>query len=344
MDFIDFRSDSVTKPTEEMRQAMANSSVGDDFFGEDENVIELENYGASLTGKQASIFVPSATFANQLSLFCHCNAGDEVIVDENSHIVQKESGATAIISGVSLRTFSPKGETLCDEDLISRIRPNQDFSQAKTALICLENTMSNGNTIPLKQMQAMRYISSRYHVPVHLDGARLFNAATSLNISAAEIAQNADTVTLCLSKGLCAPAGGLLCGSKEFIEKARQKRRLLGGEMHKIGCLAAAGLIALKKMRQCLSQDHETAFYLANSLTQFAEIEIDITKIETNVVNFSFTDDRFEPENFEDFFKHRNILLFGPNENGNVKLYTHHWINKQHIDSFVKYLKEFLEN
>lgn len=344
MAFIDFRSDSVTQPTDEMRQAMAQAPVGDDFFGEDPSVIELENYGASLTGKQAAIFVPSATFANQLALFCHCNPGDEVIIDENSHIVQKESGAAALISGVNFRTFVPKNSVLCDDDLICRIRTGHEPGEPKTALICLENTMSCGNTIPLKQMQSMRYITARYHVPVHLDGARLFNAAASLNISAAEIAQNADTVTLCLSKGLCAPAGGLLCGSKEFIEKARQKRRLLGGEMHKVGGLAAAGLIGLKQMRQCLVQDHETAFYLANSLTQFAEIEVDITRIETNMVTFKFREDNFETEAFEDFFKHRNILLFGPNAQGTVKLYTHHWINKQHVDSFVKTLKEFLQD
>ena len=343
MKFIDFRSDSVTWPTEEMRAAMQQALVGDDAFGEDPTTAELESYGASLVGKEAAVFVPSGTFANQIALITHCNRGDEIIIDDRSHIVQFESGGAAALANVQFRTIEPKGNAVTTEEIINKIRKSESSTEPKTALICIEDTMLNGNTIPLETMRELRYLSSRYHVPVHLDGARLFNAAAAQNVSAAEIAQNADSVMISLSKGLCAPAGALLCGSKSFIDKARAKRSLLGGTMHQSGVLAAAGLVALKTMRQRLSQDHETAFYLANSLTQFAELQIDITSVETNMVYCKFNDENFESESLCDFFKSRNILVqLNPQEDG-LRLMTHRWINRQDVDTFVKAMEDFLK-
>ena len=343
MKFIDFRSDSVTWPTEEMRAAMQQALVGDDAFGEDPTTAELESYGASLVGKEAAVFVPSGTFANQIALITHCNRGDEIIIDDRAHIVQFESGGAAALANVQFRTIEPKGNAVTTEEIISKIRKSENSTEPKTALICIEDTMLNGNTIPLETMRELRYLSSRYHVPVHLDGARLFNAAAAQNVSAAEIAQNADSVMISLSKGLCAPAGALLCGSKSFIDNARTKRSLLGGTMHQSGVLAAAGLVALKTMRQRLSQDHETAFYLANSLTQFSELQIDITSVETNMVYCKFNDENFESESLCDFFKSRNILVqLNPQEDG-LRLMTHRWINRQDVDTFVKAMEDFLK-
>lgn len=344
MNYIDFRSDSVTWPTEEMRSAMQQAIVGDDAYGEDPTTKELENYGASLVGKEAAVFVPSGTFANQIALITHCKRGDEIIIDDRSHIVQFESGGAAALANVQFRTIEPKANAVTAEEIISRIRTDEDETEPKTALICIEDTMLNGNTIPLETMQNLRYISSRYHVPVHLDGARLFNAAAAQNVSAAEITQNADTVMISLSKGLCAPAGALLCGSKTFINKARIKRNLLGGTMHQSGILASAGLIALKNMRQRLSQDHENAFYLANSLLQFEDLEIDITNVETNMVYCKFKDENFESEALYDFFKSRNILIRRHAQDNEICLMTHRWINRQEIDVFIKAMDDFLKS
>ena len=344
MKFIDFRSDSVTWPTEEMRSAMQQAVVGDDAYGEDPTTAELESYGASLVGKEAAVFVPSGTFANQIALITHCRRGDEIIIDDRSHIVQFESGGAAALANVQFRTIEPKGNAVTTDEIINKIRKTEDETEPKTALICIEDTMLNGNTIPLETMRNLRYLSSRYHVPVHLDGARLFNAAAAQNVSAAEIAQNADSVMISLSKGLCAPAGALLCGNKSFIDKAKKARNLLGGTMHQSGVLAAAGLVALKNMRQRLSQDHENAFYLANSLTQFEDLEIDITSVETNIVHCRFKDENFESESLCDFFKSRNILLKPTTEDGRLSLMTHRWINRQDIDVFVNALSDFLKS
>lgn len=343
MNYIDFRSDSVTWPTEEMRSAMQQAIVGDHAFDEDPTTKELENYGASLVGKEAALFVPTGTLANQIALLTYCNRGDEVIVDNNSHIAQYESGSASILANVHLKTIEPKNNAITSDEIAAKIRNNKFNAETTTSLICIEDTMMNGNTIPLETIKDLRYLSTRYHIPVHLDGARLFNAAAAQNVTAAEIAQNATSVMLSLSKGLCAPAGALLCGNKSFIEKAKTNRNLLGATMHQSGILAAAGLIALKNMRQRLSQDHETAFYLANNLTQFEELEIDITKVETNIVYCRFKDENFESEAFCDFFKSHNILLQPPLEDGTMRLMTHRWINRQNVDTFIQTMKEFLK-
>ena len=342
MNFIDLRSDTVTWPTDEMRKAMAEAAVGDDVYGDDPTVYELEQYGASITGKEAALFVPSGTFGNQLALFTHCNRGDEVILDENCHIVQHEAGASGIIAGVQLRTIpSDKGQ-IAPEEFIRRIRHTDDIHEPKTGLICLENTHSSGKVLSLEFMREMKYISTRHHVPIHLDGARIFNAAASLGVSAVDIAENVDSVMFCLSKGLCAPVGSLLSGSKEFIDKARRNRKIMGGGMRQSGVLAAAGLIALKTMRLRLQHDHETAFYLASCLTLLPEIEIDVMDVQTNMVYFRFKDYEYEPEAFCEFFKSRGICVNGPDRNGNIRLVTHYWIEKEHIDKFVEALKEFV--
>lgn len=231
MEFIDLRSDTVTKPTDEMRRAMAYAEVGDDVYGDDPTVNKLEKLAAEILGKEAALFVPSGTFANQLALFTHCNRGDEVIIGDDYHIVQHEAGAAGIISGVQLRTIETDRGALIPEVVEKKIRKVDDIHYPKTGLICLENAHSNGRVIRLENYEKIRNIAEKYKVPIHLDGARIFNAATFLKIQASEIAKYADSVSFCLSKGLCAPVGSLLVGNKEFIEKARKKRKIMGGRI-----------------------------------------------------------------------------------------------------------------
>ena len=245
MNYIDLRSDTVTWPTDAMREAMAKAPVGDDVYEDDPTVKELEQYAASITAKEAALFVPSGVFGNQLALFTHCPRGSEVILDDQCHIVQHESGAASIIAGVQLRTIDAQGSILLPEAIEPRVRIGDDIHEPTTSLICLENAHSNGKVFSVEQMEQVRRCANRHHIPIHLDGARLFNAAVSLGIEAKELTQHVDSVMFCLSKGLCAPVGSILAGSRKFIDQARRNRKIMGGGLRQAGILAAAGLIAL---------------------------------------------------------------------------------------------------
>ena len=247
MEFIDLRSDTVTKPTREMREAMFNAEVGDDVYGDDPTVVKLENLAARMAGKEAALLVPSGTFGNQLSLMTHCNRGDEVLLGDDCHIVQHEVGASSVIAGVQLRTLNSDKGALDPDEIRSKIRGN-DIHFPRTGLICVENAHSNGRVIPLEIMKEIYQAASEYNIPVHLDGARLFNAAEYLNVPADQNTKYCDSVMFCLSKGLCAPVGSLIVGSKDFIARARKFRKMLGGGMRQAGFISAAGIIALEKM------------------------------------------------------------------------------------------------
>ena len=286
---LDLRSDTVTHPTPAMRTAMANAIVGDDCYGDDPTVIELEQEAAAKLGKAAALFVPTGTMGNQLAIFTHCQPGNEVIVGDDSHIVWHEVGAAAVISGVQLRTIDSQFGALDAAKIRSKIRHGEDIHEPKTGLICLENAHSNGRVIPLATMQAIWQVAQTENVPVHLDGARVFNAATHLQVDVREITQYCDTVMFCLSKGLAAPIGSILAGSAAFIAKARKKRKLLGGGLRQVGVLAAPGLIALNDMPQRLIEDHRNAQTLAQQLATIEGIEIDLSAVHINMVWLRFT-------------------------------------------------------
>jgi len=252
---IDIRSDTVTKPTDAMRKAMAEAEVGDDVYGDDPTVKKLESLGAKMLGKEAALFVPSGTFGNQLALFTWCNRGTEVLLGEECHIIQHEAGAASIIAGVQTRPLPAPDGVLTASALRGRLR-KQDLHMPQTSLICLENAHSLGRSVPLSAMDEARKIADEWKLPIHLDGARIFNAAAALGCDAGEIASMADSVMFCLSKGLCAPVGSLLAGKKQFIEKARHKRKIMGGGMRQAGILAAAGIIALEVQAKRLKEDH----------------------------------------------------------------------------------------
>jgi threonine aldolase len=343
MDMIDLRSDTVTRPTASMRAAMAQAEVGDDGYGDDPTVKELEAMGASLLGKEAAVFVPSGTFGNQLAIFTHCRRGDEVILGEGCHIVQHESGAAAVIAGVQLRCIKEDADILPTDAVVDRLRgPGR---QPATGLLCLENASSGGRAISLKAMDSPVQAARAAKVPVHLDGARIFNAAIALAVKPSDIAARADSVMFCLSKGLSAPVGSLLCGSAEFIRQARAKRAIMGGQLRQAGILAAAGLVALREGLPRLREDHETAKMLGRSIASIPSLDVDIESIHINMVFFRHIaaakpgSPIARPEDIVAGLQQRGILV-NPPDHGIWRLVTHREVPPERIGEIALALRE----
>jgi len=341
MKFIDLRSDTVTMPTDKMREEMFKAVVGDDVYGDDTTIIELEEYAAKLICKEAALFVPSGTFGNQLALLTHCRRGDEVILGDDCHIVAHEVGGASVIAGVQLRTLKSDNGVLNPEEVKSKIR-EEDIHYPETGLICVENAHSNGRVIPLENMEAIYKIGQENNIPVHLDGARVFNAATYLGVDVSEVTKNCDSVMFCLSKGLCSPVGSILGGTKEFIDKARKGRKLMGGGLRQAGILGAAGLISLKEMTQRLKEDHQNAILLGEKLSTIPGIEVNFQDIHINMVYFNIKNNN-NVENLSEILYSKGIKI-NPPENGVVRFVTHYWISKDDIYYVVDTLKEILSN
>ncbi|MBI4414371.1 MAG: aminotransferase class I/II-fold pyridoxal phosphate-dependent enzyme [candidate division NC10 bacterium] len=284
---IDLRSDTVTLPTEEMREAMRSAPLGDDVFGEDPTVNRLEEMAAAKLGKEAALLVPSGIMGNQVALLTHTRRGDEVVLEADAHIVHYESGAPAVLSGVMLRPLPGEHGLLAPEQIEAAVR-TPDIHTPPTTLICLENThnLGGGSVYPLAALQAIAALARARGIPVHLDGARIFNAAAATGVPASAIAACADSVMFCLSKGLAAPVGSLLCGPAEFIARARRFRRMVGGAMRKAGVLAAAGIVALEKMVDRLEVDHANAKRLAAGLAKIPGVLLDAGRVQTNIIIF----------------------------------------------------------
>jgi threonine aldolase len=322
-----------------MRKAMAEADVGDDVYGDDPTVNHLETLGAEMLGKEAALFVPSGTFGNQLALFTWCRRGTEVILGEDCHIIVHEAGAPSVIAGVQTRCVPDPGGVLNPEDIRKRLR-KQDMHAPATSLVCMENAHSSGKVVPLESMDAVRAIANEWELPIHLDGARIFNAATALGCSASEIASRVDSVMFCLSKGLCAPVGSLIAGTKDFIAEARLKRKIMGGGMRQAGILAAAGIIALKEHTLLLSADHDRAKKLALGLSKINGISVNVNTVGINMVFFSFnnaTDENTE-KIVKDFYD-RGIVI-NPPEQGMFRFVTHYWIGNQEIEKILDVAKE----
>ena len=336
---IDLRSDTVTVPTEQMRQAMCTAVVGDDVYGDDATVNELEALAAEMMGKEAGLFAPSGVMSNQLALFTHVNRGQEVILPDNCHIVAHEAGAAAIIAGAQLRTVhNVNGEMPLDiVEKYIRKDPN-DIHQPTTALITYENADSDGQVRSLEYMKRVRELADRYHLPVHLDGARIFNAATVLGVEAKEIAQYADTISVCLSKGLCAPVGSVLVGSKEFIAQARRKRKIIGGGMRQVGSLAAAGKIALTEMSKRLGEDHANAAYMADALSTVQGLEVYKERQQINMVFFRLKEYPLTSAELVRYLAEHNVVINGE-DNGIMRFVTHKYVSREEIDQVVDLMK-----
>lgn len=308
---IDLRSDTVTKPSQAMREAMARAPVGDDVYGEDPTVNRLQELGASLVGKAAALFVPSGTMGNQLSIRAQTQPGQEVIVESRSHLVRYEQGAAGALSGVQLHWVVTDRGLMTPEQVQAAIRPKDPYT-IQTALIAVENTHNSGggSVYPLSTVEAIANVAARFHIPMHLDGARLFNAVAATGRSAAEYAKPFHTVTFCLSKGLGAPAGSLIAtDDTDLLGRMRRFRRMYGGAMRQAGILAAAGIYALEHHVTRLKEDHDNAKRLALTLQQIPSLRIDPQQVETNILFFDLIEHRLAPAEFTAALKQEGILI-----------------------------------
>ncbi len=343
MGFIDLRSDTVTLPTEEMRRAMAEAEVGDDVYGEDPTIQELESLAAKILGKEAALFVPSGTMGNQVSVMTHTQRGDEVIMEAESHVYYYEVGAMAVLSGVQACPVPGKRGVMDPDDVRRAIRERGNIHFPRTSLVVLENTHNRGGgkVLPLDNVKAISDIAHSNGLSVHMDGARIFNAQVASGIPASEYAKYADSVMFCLSKGLCAPVGSMVVGSKDFINKARKNRKMLGGGMRQAGVLAAAGIIALTKMVDRLQEDHDNAKLLAQKLQQLG-YGVDPEEVETNMVVVNVTPTGKDVHTMEMELRSRGVLA-NANSPKTLRLVTHYGITKDDVmmavDAFADIMK-----
>lgn len=329
---IDLRSDTVTKPTEEMRKAMYNAEVGDDVYREDPTVTLLEEKAADILGKEAALFVTSGTQGNQIAVLTHCRPGQEIILEAESHIFYYESGAVAALAGVQTRTIVGNRGAMAPLDVNSAIR-DFDIHYPITGLICLENThnRAGGAILPVDYMKEIYSVAHENQVPVHIDGARIFNAAAAAKVDVKEFAQQADTVQFCLSKGLGAPVGSIIAGSSEFIKAARIWRKRLGGGMRQAGVLAAPGLIALTKMKDRLEEDHEHAQLLANGIQNMNGLQV-VNQVDTNIIVVDVKDLGISSNQFVNELRSQGILAGSAGET-TVRFVTHFNVTREQIKS-----------
>jgi len=340
MRYIDFRSDTVTLPTAKMKEAMITAPLGDDVYGDDPTVNELEQLAAEMLGKEAALFVPSGTFGNQLCLLTHTLRGDEVILEANCHIKKYEVGASSIIAGVQLNPIEGYLGRM-DVDKIEQAIRKADIHFPRTGLICLENATGMGTVLDLDYMRKVHEIAVKHSIPIHLDGARIFNAALTLGCEAKDIAQYADSVMFCLSKGLCAPIGSMVVGTKTFIEKARKNRKLMGGGLRQAGILAACGIVALKEMTKRLYIDHENARYLADRLEELPGFKVYRDRLQINMVFVTIDEKINFPSNFSELLLNKGIKVGGYRRK-ELRFVTHNDISKNDIDYLINCLKEIL--
>jgi threonine aldolase len=337
---IDLRSDTVTKPSPAMRDAMAQAEVGDDVFGEDPTVNRLQDVAAILVGKDAALFVPSGTMANQLAVRLQTKPGDEMIVEAGAHIVRYESGAAAGLSGVQTCWLTGTRGILQPDQIEAAIRP-PDYHNPPTSLICLENTHNRGGgtLYPLPAIHAIRKVAEARGIAMHLDGARLFNAVVATGIPATEYARHFETVSFCLSKGLGAPVGSLICSDKERITKLRRLRKMFGGGMRQAGILAAAGLYALEHNIERLAEDHAHAERLAAALAELPGIGINPEHVDTNIVVFDISETGRPADETLAALKAEGLLLvaFSPTT---LRAVTHLDVSDDQIDQACAILKK----
>ncbi len=337
MQFVDLRSDTVTQPTPEMREAMAKAEVGDDVFGDDPTVNRLQEMAAEMMGKEAALFVASGTMGNLAAILAHCQRGDEIIIGQKNHSCLFEAGGVSALGGIhSWQLQNQADGSLLLSDVEAAIRPD-DPHDPITRLVCLENTHNRcGGTVQTPEYT--RRIADFAHdrgLKIHLDGARVFNAAAALGVSAGELASPVDSVTFCLSKGLCAPVGSVLCGERDFIRKALRARKMLGGGMRQAGVLAAAGIVALQKMVSRLGEDHARARDLAEGLSELRGIVLDEGSPATNMVFFDLAPTvRISALEITERLKADGILVSasGPRR---FRLVTHYWINDAAVKKAV---------
>jgi threonine aldolase len=344
MALIDLRSDTVTLPTETMREAISRAALGDDVFGEDPTINRLETMTAERLGMEAALLVVSGTMGNIASVLTHCARGEEVILGDSSHIFLNEAGGMSALGGIFPHTIpnQPDG-TLRLEDIETAVRV-ENIHFPRTRLICLENTHNRCYGAPLtpEYTAAVVALAKQHGLLLHLDGARIFNAAVALGVDVRELTRGCDSINVCLSKGLAAPVGSVICGSGEFIARARRTRKMLGGGMRQAGIIAAAGIVALQEMIDRLAEDHVNARRLAEGIAAIAGLATDPVRVLTNILYIDLVDKRFSDEEFMRRLAGKGIRLShtGP---ARFRMLTHYGIGEAEIDAALKALQEVMQ-
>lgn len=340
---IDLRSDTFTYPTKSMREAMAMAEVGDDVFQEDPTVKKLETLAAEKTGKEAALFVPSGTMGNLISVLSHCHRGDEILLGDKSHISLYEVGGVSALGGIHPRTLPNNNDGTISIEILEKGIRHLDIHSPPTRLICLENThnLCQGSPLDPDYMMIVGDLAKKYGLKIHIDGARIFNAAVALKVPVSKLTEKADSVMFCLSKGLSAPVGSLVCGSTEFIEKARKARKMVGGGMRQAGHLAAAGQIAITELVERLQEDHDNAKYLATQLSKLEGINVDIARVKTNILFFHFKHPEIDEEDLLNQLENNQIkiLLTGP---GIFRAVLHREVSKEQVKTVAETFQSLL--
>ena len=341
MAVIDLRSDTVAMPSPEMRQAMVTAPLGDDVFGDDPTTNKLLGVAAERMGKAAAMFVPSGTMGNLIGIAVNARSGEELIADADSHAFYYETGGAAAVCGVQIRPVATERGVMSPRQVEEAVRPRDDPHQPITAAITFENTHNRHGGIvwPLEDLRAASDAAHSQGLRVHLDGARIFNAAVALGVSAAKIAAAADTVTFCLSKGLACPVGSIFCGSEDDVDQARRWRKRLGGGMRQVGVLAAAGLIALDHMVDRLAEDHSNAHTLAEGLAELPGVRCDLSRVQTNLVFFDL--DTVPAPAFTDECARRGLLGDWVDQH-RMRFVTHYGVDAEDVQSALKICEEIL--
>jgi threonine aldolase len=344
MKFIDLRSDTVSHPTPEMREAMANAEVGDDVFGDDVTVNRLEAESAAMFGKEAGLFVASGTMGNLVALLTHCGRSDEIIVGRQSHIFVNEVASAAAYGGIQSNPLQVQRDGTLKLDEIKAAIRGENVHYPATTLVSVENTQNamSGAPLPKSYMSAVGAIAREHHLKFHVDGARIFNAATYYHTTVADLTADADSIQFCFSKGLCAPVGSMLVGSREFIQRARKIRKSLGGGMRQAGILASAALIGLNVMSKRLADDHATARALAEGLATIPFINIDLEMVKTNMIYLTLLPD--SPLNSEQIAKRLREYGIVVRTGGTYgfRFVTHYWITGEHVNQVVEAMRAIL--
>ncbi|MXZ80348.1 MAG: low-specificity L-threonine aldolase [Gammaproteobacteria bacterium] len=333
---IDLRSDTVTRPCSGMTEAMRRAKLGDDVYGEDPTVNALQAKVADITGHQEALYFPSGTQSNLVALLTHCQRADEYIVAQNAHTYKYEGGGAAALGGIQPQPIERNPDGTLDLDRVEVAIKADDFHFAKTRLLALENTTTEGMAVSAEYCAEARRLCLRHGLALHLDGARVFNAATALGIDVADMTAQFDSVSVCLSKGLGAPVGSVLCGSREFILEARRWRKVVGGGMRQAGVVAAAGIYALDNNVSRLGEDHANAEYLARRLAEIGDIDIDSGGARTNMVFFRLRSGR--DDEFADFAQANGVLFGGRNP---FRMVTHRDLSRPDIDQAIDRLRGF---
>lgn len=344
MEYVDLRSDTVTKPTPEMREVMAEAEVGDDVYRDDPTVNKLELLAAEKLGKESAIFVPSGTMGNLLALLVHCQRGDEVILGDKSHIYLNEAGGMSALGGIQPFAIPNQNDgTLALDDILASIR-TEDVHHPITRLICLENTQNICGGVPLtaEYTRQVGEIAHKNDLSLHIDGARIFNSAVSQNVDVKELAAPADSVMFCLSKGLGSPIGSMLVGTEKFIARARHLRKMVGGGMRQVGIVAAAGVLSLEKMTTRLGEDHERAKRIADGLRQIKGIDVDAGSPYTNMIFLNLSENVSRSmRQIAESLKDLGVLVDAESPR-RLRLVTHYWIDDDGVEKSISAFKKAL--